>query len=223
MRLLIVEDNASLAEWLAKLLRGENYVVDCVYDGESATLGTDLQNYDLVVVDLTLPKMGGIDVIRNLRRRGFSMPVLILTAKDALQSRVEGLNSGADDYLIKPFEVEELEARLKALLRRSNTTLMSTFRFGALSFDQNTRLFAINGRDVHLSPREHALLEALLRRAGATVSKETLLECSYGFGDEVSLSAIEVHIHRLRKKLENSGVSIATLRGLGYLLRVDQS
>ena len=125
MRLLIVEDNASLAEWLAKLLRGENYVVDCVYDGESATLGIDLQNYDLVVVDLTLPKMDGIDVIRDLRRRGFSMPVLILTAKDALQSRVEGLNAGADDYLIKPFEIEELEARLKALLRRSTTTLMS--------------------------------------------------------------------------------------------------
>ena len=223
MRLLIVEDNASLAEWLAKLLRGENYVVDCVLDGESATLGIDLENYDLVVVDLGLPKMDGIDVIRHVRRRGLSMPILILTAKDGLQTRVEGLNAGADDYLTKPFEVEELEARLRALLRRSNTKLMSTLRFGALSFDQNTRLFAIDGRDVHVSPREHALLETLLRRAGTTVSKETLLESSYGFGDEVSPSAIEVHVHRLRKKLEGSGVSIATLRGLGYLLRLDRS
>lgn len=221
MRLLIVEDNVSLADWLAKLLRGEKYVVDCVHDGETAILGTDLEIYDLVIVDLTLPKMDGLDVVRHVRAKGLSTPMLILTAKDALQSRVEGLNAGADDYLTKPFEVEELEARLRALLRRSNTRLRSELRFGSLSLDQNTRLFAVSGVALHLSPREHALLETLLRRAGATVSKETLLESSYGFDDDISLSAIEVHIHRLRKKLENSGVSIATLRGLGYLLRLD--
>ena len=222
MRLLIVEDNASLADWLAKLLRGEKYVVDCVYDGETATFGTDLETYDLMIVDLTLPKMDGIEVVRHVRTNGLSTPILILTAKDALQSRVDGLNAGADDYLTKPFEVEELEARLRALLRRSNTRLQSELRFGSISFDQNTRLFSVAGVALHLSPREHALLETLLRRAGTTVSKETLLESSYGFGDDVSLSAIEVNVHRLRRKLENSGVSIATLRGLGYLLRLDQ-
>jgi two-component system, OmpR family, response regulator TctD len=221
MRLLIVEDNTTLADWLAKLLRGANYVVDYVYDGETATFGTDLENYDLLIVDLALPKMSGIDVVRHVRAKGLSTPILILTAKEALESRVEGLDAGADDYLTKPFEVEELDARLRALLRRSNTTLKSELRFGSLSFDQNTRLFAINGTDIHLSPREHALLETLLRRAGTTVSKETLLERSYGFGDDVNLAAIEVHVHRLRKKIENSGVSIITLRGLGYLLRLD--
>ncbi len=223
MRLLIVEDNKTLADWLAKLLRGSNYVVDCVHDGESAAHGTDLKNYDLLIVDLTLPRMNGIDVVRHVRAEGLSTPILILTAKDAVHSRVEGLDVGADDYLTKPFEVEELDARLRALLRRTNTTLKSELRFGSLSFDQNTRLFAVNGSDIHLSPREHALLETLLRRAGTTVSKEMLLESSYGFGEDVNLSAIEVHIHRLRKKLENSGVSIATLRGLGYLLRLDPS
>jgi two-component system, OmpR family, response regulator TctD len=222
MRLLIVEDNVDLAEWLAKLLRGENYVVDCLYDGEAAIDGANPENYDLVIVDLALPKIGGIEVIRDLRARGLSTPILILTAKDALQSRVEGLNAGADDYLIKPFEIEELEARLRALLRRSGTTLKSELRFGPLSFDQNTRLFAIEGVEMQLSPREHAVLEALLRRAGATVSKQMLLESTYGFDDEANLSAIEVHVHRLRKKLANSAVSIATLRGLGYLLRLEQ-
>ena len=223
MRLLIVEDNTTLAEWLAKLLRGGNYVVDCVHDGETALFGIDLENYDLLIVDLALPGLSGIHVIRQIRARGLSTPVLILTAKDALQSRVEGLDAGADDYLTKPFEVEELDARLRALLRRSKTTVKSELCFGPLTLDQNTRLFALGGADLHLSPREHALLEALLRKAGTTVSKEMLLESSYGFNDEVNLSAIEVHIHRLRKKLEHSGVSIATLRGLGYLLRLDQS
>lgn len=222
MRLLIVEDNRGLADWLAKLLRGENYVVDCVHDGEAALLGIDFENYDLAIVDLALPGIGGIEVISQLRRRGFSTPILILTAQDALQTRVDGLNSGADDYLTKPFEIEELEARLRALLRRSSTTLKSELRFGPLSLNQNTGVFAIDGEDMHLSPREHAVLEALLRRAGSTVSKETLLESVYGFEDEVNLSAIEVHVHRLRKRLENSTVTIATLRGLGYLLRQGQ-
>jgi two-component system response regulator TctD len=222
MRLLIVEDNQGLADWLAKLLRGENYVVDCVPDGEAALLGIDFENYDLAIVDLALPGIGGIEVISQLRRRGFSTPILILTAQDALQTRVDGLNSGADDYLTKPFEIEELEARLRALLRRSSTTLKSELRFGPLSLNQNTGVFAIDGEDMHLSPREHAVLEALLRRAGSTVSKETLLESVYGFEDEVNLSAIEVHVHRLRKRLENSTVTIATLRGLGYLLRQGQ-
>jgi len=221
MRLLFVEDNEELADWLAKLLRGENYVVDIVHDGESAVHGTDLENYDLIVVDLGLPKMGGIEVVRAIRARGLSVPILILTARDALDSRVEGLNSGADDYLVKPFEVEELEARVRALLRRGGTTLREALSFGPLVFDQNTRLFSLSDTELHLSPREHAILEALLRKAGMTVSKEALVESTYGFDDDVNASAIEVHVHRLRRKLENSPVSIVTLRGLGYLLRLE--
>jgi len=167
-----------------------------------------------------LPGIGGLEVIQRVRSAGHSIPILILTAKDALQSRVGGLNAGADDYLTKPFEIEELEARLRALLRRSSKKLQSEVRYGPLSLDQNTRMFALAGAPLHLSPREHAILETLLRRAGAAVSKEVLLESTYGFADEVNLSAIEVNIHRLRKKLEPSEVSIATLRGLGYLLRL---
>ena len=222
LRLLLVEDNETLAEWLAKLLRAERYVVDCVPDGEAAVFGTDFANYDLAIVDLGLPKMSGIDVIREFRARGYSTPILILTAKDELQSRVEGLNAGADDYLVKPFEVEELGVRLRALLRRSTTTLRSEIRFGPLALDQNTRLFTIDDEVLHLSPREYAILETLLRRAGTTVAKETLLESVYGFEDDVSPSAVEVHVHRLRKRLENSPVSIVTLRGLGYLLRLER-
>lgn len=223
MRLLFVEDNGDLATWLSRILRAANYVVDAVGDGESAVQGTDLENYDLVIADLGLPGMGGIEVVRAIRRKGLSVPVLILTARDDLESRVEGLDAGADDYLTKPFEIEELEARLRALSRRSATELRTELGFGPLTFDQNTRLFALNGAPLHLSPREHAVLETLLRRAGTTVSKETLLESTYGFEDDVNLSAIEVHVHRLRKKLENSPVHIATLRGLGYLLRLGPS
>ncbi|MEO5619909.1 MAG: response regulator [Cypionkella sp.] len=219
MRLLIVEDNESLADWLARLLRSENYVVDCVADGEAVVEGVALENYDLVIVDLGLPGMGGIEVIRHLRARQSQVPVLILTAEGALGRRVEGLNAGADDYMTKPFEVEELTARIRALMRRSGKTLRAELHFGALVYDQNTLLFSIDDRPLPLTRREHVILEALIRRAGATVSKETLLESCYGHGDDVNLSAVEVIVHRLRRKLEHSQIGIATLRGLGYVLR----
>lgn len=221
MRLLIVEDNAALVEWLGKLFRRENYVVDAVLDGESAIEGVALDNYDLAIVDLSLPGIGGIEVVRHIRRQRPSMPVLILTAEDAVKSRVNGLNAGADDYMIKPFEVEELEARMRALLRRSGQPLREELRFGPLAYDQNSSLFSVAGQALVLTPREHVILEALLRRAGATVSKEVLLESAYGFGDDVQSSAIEVIVFRLRRKLENSGIGIATLRGLGYMLRLE--
>ena len=222
MRLLIVEDNQRLSEWLARLLRGENYVVECIPDGESVIDGVALENYDLAIVDLGLPGVGGIDVVRHIRANHATIPVLILTAEDALKWRVEGLDAGADDYMTKPFEVEELEARIRALARRSSRLVREELRYGPLSFDQNTRQFAIGDRALQLSPREHAVLEALMRRAGATVSKEVLLEASYGFDEEVNLSVIEVTVHRLRRKLESDAISIATLRGLGYVLRLAQ-
>jgi two-component system response regulator TctD len=221
MRLLMVEDNLKLASWLAKLLRGEHYVVDCVRSGEDAQHALETQPYSLAIVDLGLPAMGGLELIRRVRDKGLLIPILILTANDALESRIAGLNGGADDYLAKPFEVSELEARLRALLRRTGTTKRAEITFGPLAFDQNTRLFTLGFQSLHLSPREHALLETLLRKAGTTVSKAALLDSIYGLEDDVSLSAVEVYIHRLRKKLEGSAVTIATLRGLGYLLRQD--
>ncbi|MDE3080715.1 MAG: response regulator [Paracoccaceae bacterium] len=219
MRILILEDNVSLSEWLAKLLRGENYVVDCVPDGETLLNGVDLAPYDLAIVDLGLPGIGGIEVVRCLRRAGETLPILILTAQDALDSRVAGLNAGADDYVTKPFEVPELEARIRALLRRPRTQAERALSFGPLAFDQTARSFSLADAPLALTPREHAILEALLRRAGNTVSKETLLEAGYSFEDEVGPGAVEVVVHRLRRKLEGSAVSIATVRGFGYVLR----
>ncbi len=223
MRLLMVEDNRRLSDWLARLLRSENFVVDCVPDGESAVEGTTLENYDLIIVDLGLPGISGIEVIRRLRARQSSLPILVLTAEGALARRVEGLDAGADDYLTKPFEVEELTARIRALMRRSSKTLRNELCFGTLVFDQNTFLFSVDGENLQLSRREHMILEALIRRAGEVVSKEVLLERCYGYGDDVNLSAIEVIVHRLRRKLEQTGIAIATLRGLGYVLRQARS
>lgn len=219
MRVLIVEDNEKLASWLAKLLRAERYVVDIVHDGPDGVLALQTQPYDLAVVDLGLPGLSGIELIRTVRKRGSETPILILTANDTLERRITGLNAGADDYLAKPFEVAELEARLRALARRSGSARRADVELGSLHYDQNTRLFTLAGRPLHLSPREHNLLETLLRNAGTTVSKSFLLESLYGFDEDVDLSAIELYVHRLRKKLEGSAVEIATLRGLGYLLR----
>lgn len=223
MRLLLVEDNAGLSQWLAKLLRSEHYVVDCVADGETALSGADLSVYDLAIVDLGLPGISGQDLIRQMRAKGLAMPVMILTAEDKLSTRVQGLNIGADDYMTKPFEIEELDARLKALLRRSRLSMAQILNFGPLAFDLVTRNFSIGGEPLPVSAREHALLEFLMRHGGATISKERLMEGVYGMDDEVSPATIEVNIHRLRKKLENTSVSIETVRGLGYLLRLAKS
>jgi two-component system, OmpR family, response regulator TctD len=222
MRLLIVEDNLRLAEWLGTLLRRENFVVDCLPDGESLVEGVDLDNHDLAIVDLGLPGIGGIEVVRHIRQRRPSMPVLILTAEDGLRSRVAGLDAGADDYLTKPFEIEELEARLRALLRRAGSLLRQELTFGPVTYDQTSRQFSLAGEVLPLSPREHVMLETLMRRAGHTVSKEALLESSYSFDEAVQPSAIEVIVFRLRRKLEGTGVGIATLRGLGYMLRLEK-
>lgn len=222
MRLLLVEDNRELADWLAKLLRADNYVVDWVADGETVVEGLEMGSYDLAVVDLGLPRMSGLEVIRSLRAQGDTTPILVLTARDELQSRVEGLDAGADDYLTKPFEIEELEARLRALMRRGATPITGELRFGPLVQDRVSREFTLEGQHLHLTRREHAVLETLIRRSGRPVSKDALLEGAYGFDDDVNVSAIEVCVHRVRRKLENSAVGIATLRGLGYMLKLEQ-
>lgn len=218
MRLLLVEDNRELSTWLAKLLRKDNYAVDCCFDGEEADAALACEEYALVILDLSLPKMGGLDVLRRLRNRGAGTPVLILTVNDAVADRVAGLDSGADDYLVKPFEIEELEARIRAQLRRNSNKKQSAVSFGRLTFDGRSRHFTLDDKALALTPRERAILEALILNAGSPCSKTMLVQSVFGFDDEADPSAVEIYVHRLRKKLGESGIEIATIRGLGYTL-----
>jgi two-component system response regulator TctD len=219
MRLLLVEDHADLAEWVSRALTQAGYAVDVLDRGDHADHALLTQPYDLVILDLTLPGLDGLEVLRRLRSRdkGSPTPVLILTARGATDERVRGLNLGADDYLAKPFELAELEARIKALLRRSSN-LVPVVRIGRLEFDTVTRLARVDGRPLALTPRELAVLEALIARQGRPVARETLFEKVFSFDDEARAEAIEIYVHRLRKKLEGSGAVVTTLRGLGYLL-----
>ena len=176
------------------------------------------QEFDLVILDLGLPKLNGLDVLKKLRARGSATPVLILTAADSVEQRVKGLDHGADDYMAKPFALAELEARVRALTRRGLGTASSLIKHGPLTFDASGRVCYLNDQMVELSARELSLLEVLLQRAGRLVSKDQLVERLCEWGDEVSNNAIEVYIHRLRKKIEQGPIRIATLRGLGYCL-----
>ena len=219
MRLLLVEDHADLALWVAKTLRQSGFAVDVVGSGTHALAATLTHTYDLVVLDLSLPGMDGLDVLQRLRSREKTarLPVLILTARSTLEDKVRGLNLGADDYLAKPFEVAELEARIKSLLRRTGNGL-STVRVGQLEFDTTTRLATVGGQPLALTPRELSVLEVLLARLGKPVSRNLLFEKVFSFDDDARAEAIEIYIHRLRKKLDGSGVVLTTMRGLGYLI-----
>ena len=219
MRLLIVEDNRELASWLGKALRQAQYVVDIAYDGEDAEHMLKVAAYAVVILDLSLPKMDGLTLLKRLRQGGNKVPVIILTANASLDGRVAGLDSGADDYLAKPFEIAELEARIRAAVRRGHDHAAPEIAVGDLVFDGGTRQFYLAGESLALTPREHAVLEHLVMKAGTTVTKTTLSESVFGFDDLADTSAIEIYVHRVRKKLEGSTVQIATLRGLGYLLR----
>lgn len=219
MRLLIVEDNADLAAWLAKALRQTQYTVDIAADGLDAEHMLRLATYSAVILDLSLPKLDGITVLKQLRRTGNKVPVIILTANASLEGRVAGLDSGADDYLAKPFEIAELEARIRAVTRRGHDVAAPQIAVGHLVLDGRTRQFSLSGQVLQLTPREHAVLEHLIMKAGVTVTKASLSEGVFGFDDVADPSAIEIYVHRLRKKLEGSSIQIVTLRGLGYLLR----
>lgn len=219
MRILLAEDNRELSDWLARLLRRGHYSVDCVHDGEAADEALATQPYALAILDLSLPRLDGLEVLRNFRKRGGIVPVIILTARDSVASRVAGLDGGADDYLAKPFDVAELEARIRALIRRGGAGKNPLIEFGPLTFESNSRAFTLAGAPLALTPREHAVLETLLRAAGRTTPKGALAESVFGLNDEANPNAVEVYVHRVRKKLEASGVGIATLRGLGYVLR----
>lgn len=217
MRILLAEDDPMIADGLVRALRKSGYAVDHVGNGADADAALASQPYDLLILDLGLPKLPGIDVLKRLRARKNALPVLILTAMDGLEDRVRGLDAGADDYLTKPFALPELEARIRALTRRG-TALPSRIEFGALSYDQGDRIARYQEQILDLSARELALLEILLLRVGRLVSKDQLVDHLCGWGEEVSTNAIEVYVHRLRKKLEPCQVRINTMRGLGYSL-----
>lgn len=217
MRILLAEDDSVIADGVARALRRSGYAVDHVANGADADAALASQAYDLLILDLGLPRLPGIEVLKRVRARKCAVPVLILTAQDGVEDRVRGLDAGADDYLTKPFALPELEARVRALTRRG-TGQPRCIELGQLSYDQADRVVKINGQMVDFSAREIGLLEVLILRAGRLVSKDQLVDHLCGWGEEVSSNAIEVYVHRLRKKLEDSGVRIVTVRGLGYCL-----
>ncbi|MEP6964650.1 MAG: response regulator [Polaromonas sp.] len=218
MRLLLIEDSAELAKWLAKALQGGGYAVDLAHDGKDADHLLFSQPYDAVILDLGLPSMDGLTVLRRLRARGNAVPVMVLTARGELSDRVAGLNLGADDYLAKPFELAELEARLHALIRRTHGVSAPLITLGPLSYESVGRVFKLAGSTLVLRPKEHAVLEVLLLRGGKAISKEKLFEKVFSVDATTGQDVVEIYIHRLRKQLHNSGIAIVTLRGLGYLL-----
>jgi two-component system OmpR family response regulator len=219
MRILIAEDDHVLADGLMRSLRAAGAAVDHVSTGSEAEAALlTSQEFDLLILDLGLPRLHGLDVLKNLRARGSNLPVLILTAADSVEERVKGLDYGADDYMAKPFSLQELEARVRALVRRGMGAASTVIRHGPLSYDQTGRVATIDGKMIDLSARELGLLEVLLQRSGRLVSKDQLVERLCEWGEEVSNNAIEVYIHRLRKKIEKGPIRIATVRGLGYCL-----
>jgi two-component system, OmpR family, response regulator len=218
MRLLVVEDDPLLADALVHLLRQGGNAVDRVGDGVEADAAIGSHRFDLVVLDLGLPRLSGLEVLRRARSRHNDVPILILTAHDSTEERVRGLDLGADDYLAKPFELAELEARIRALTRRAAQRSHAVVQHGRLSFDTVGRVVTLDGEPVELSARELGLLEILIARAGKLVNKRQIVDHLCQWDDEVSENAVEVYVHRLRKKLEPGGVRISTLRGLGYSL-----
>jgi len=218
MRILVVEDSVPLSRTVADAFRAKGHAVDAVTTGEEADAALQTQPYDVVILDLGLPDLDGTEVLRRLRSRRSRVPVLVLTARGELHDRVAGLNLGADDYLTKPFALEELEARAAALMRRGIGGSNAVLAHGRLRLDTAARLATVDGAALELPRRELALLEALLLRAGQVVSKQALFESLFDVDSEASLNAVEIYVHRLRKKVEPAGLCIRTIRGLGYLL-----
>ncbi|HZP86751.1 MAG TPA: response regulator [Burkholderiales bacterium] len=214
MRILVVEDDALIANGVRGGLKLAGYTVDWAQDGQAASLALDNGVYDLLVLDLGLPRKDGIQVLRELRASGNNIPVLVLTARDAVSDRVKGLDSGADDYLVKPFDLDEMVARVRALLRRRSGRADPLIRHGPIVLDPAARRVEIDGKPVSLSPREFTLLHALLEQPGSVVSRDQLEERLYGWDEEVSSNAVEVHLHNLRRKLGAN--LIRNVRGVGY-------
>lgn len=220
MRLLLVEDHKRFAESIKFGLENESFAVDIADNGAEADAAIASVQYDAIVLDLGLPDIDGLQLLRAWRDQGVIVPVLILTARDGLEDKVEGLNMGADDYLLKPFEMVELVARIRALLRRPGGALGMVMTAGNVSFDTTAREVRVDDEPISISRREMGVLEQLMRRFGRVVPKTVLEDKIYGFDEEVSSNSVEVHVSRLRKRLTQNGanVSVHTLRGVGYLL-----
>lgn len=222
MRILLAEDESELANWLVRALEQGGFQVDWVNDGRMVRVSLKTTRYDALILDLGLPGLGGHDVLANLREADHRLPVLILTARDSLMERVSTLREGADDFLAKPFELAELEARLMALIRRSRGSEHPRFACGPLSYDSGTKQFTLGREALTLTPREHAALRALIQHSGEPLSKQEILDRVFSDEQDVHPEAIEVLVHRLRKRLGHSPVQITTLRGLGYVLESAQ-
>lgn len=216
MRILLAEDDTMVGESLRKALRQDGFSVDWVQDGLAAEMAIANESYDVFLLDLGLPKKPGLEILKSIRRSGNRIPILILTAHDAVADRVKGLDAGADDYLVKPFEFEELEARMRALLRRQSGRVDNLIKLGALTLNPVTHEVHLKGQPVILSAREFSLLQAFLDRPGAVMSLSQLEEKIYGWGEEVGSNTVEVYIHSLRKKL--GADFIKNVRGVGYLI-----
>jgi two-component system, OmpR family, response regulator len=216
MRILLVEDDAMIGEAVLDALRAEHYAVDWVRDGAMADTALRTESYDLVLLDLGLPRRDGLDVLRSLRSRGGRVPVLIATARDAIGDRIAGLDAGADDYVVKPYDTDEMLARIRALIRRSAGHGEPVFSHKGVSLNPATREATVNGEPVSLSAREWAVLEPMIARPGVVFSRGQLEEKLYGWKDEISSNAVEVYVHGLRKKLGSE--LIQTVRGLGYVV-----
>ncbi len=219
MRILLIEDEADLAHWLSRsLARHAGFVVDWADNGLLAERRLALEEFDAVILDLGLPGIDGHTLLTKMRARDDRTPVLVLTARDSLAERVGTLHEGADDFLPKPFVLEELEARLTALIRRSRGRDHPRLSLGNLTLDTSAQRFTISGQNLQLSPKEYAVLRVLIQRSGEPINKQQILDRIQGQDSDVNLEAIEVLVHRLRKKLTDTGVQIVTMRGMGYSL-----
>jgi two-component system response regulator TctD len=222
MRLLLAEDEHSLGEWLSKALSQIGCKVEWVDDGRLIEPALSHNEFDAVILDLGLPGKSGAEVLKRLRLQGKRLPVLILTARSSLADKVESLNAGADDFLVKPFALAELEARLMALVRRARGNEFLQFAIGSLQFDFRSKQFKINDEVLSLSPREYTLLKILIQHIGEPISRGQILDRIFSDEEDVQTSAVDVLVHRLRKRLEISGIQVKTYRGLGYVLEANE-
>ncbi|MFD1383741.1 response regulator [Rhodanobacter aciditrophus] len=216
MRILLVEDDQSLGDGMCIALHREGFVVDWLTDGVQALQAIEQESFDLVILDLGLPRMDGMSVLNKVRDKAIDIPILVLTARDAIEDRVSGLDAGADDYVVKPFDIVEIKARIRAIVRRSKGRAVTTISHGEIEVHPDSMRAVYQGQDVSLTRREFVLLQELISRPGHVFTRDAIVQSLYGWGEEVESNALEVHIHHLRKKFY-SGL-IRTIRGVGYVI-----